>query len=110
MHPPMISFQSRYRAAFHFRSESLRRGSESHPRFNLVIERLFISGTRCEPSRVSSTSVSISLSSGFSFQEFGFAPADGGFLKVSISLSSGFSFQEMKSGWAARLSMFQSRY
>ena len=59
-------FQSRYRAAFHFRDldppvptaiesfnlvierlfisvESLRRGSESHPRFNLVIERLFIS-------------------------------------------------------------------
>ena len=59
-------FQSRYRAAFHFRQPA---ETAHHPAdsFNLVIERLFISGPFFQsPRRVSS--VSISLSSGFSFQ------------------------------------------
>ncbi len=114
-----MSFQSRYRAAFHFRPGRLfviRRPSEirfnlvierlfisgmkrslrtrSTTGFNLVIERLFISGTRPEvDSYFSTISVSISLSSGFSFQ----ANADYvgySFEQVSISLSSGFSFQD----------------
>ena len=64
-------FQSRYRAASHFR----------------VGDKPLDIG-RTPP-------VSISLSSGFSFQ----APTAGGWkarLEVSISLSSGFSFQEAK--------------
>ena len=40
----MDKFQSRYRAASHFRSDSSRGGSRQTMRFNLVIERLLISG------------------------------------------------------------------
>ena len=85
--------------------------------FNLVIERLLISGAVSRVGRECVLLVSISLSSGFSFQGlfldsnnadyksfnlvierllisgyWGFAR--GGRYKVSISLSSGFSFQE----------------
>ena len=87
-----IWFQSRYRAASHFRvalfgaaanpnsgfnlvierlliSGALRFFQKGeHPRFNLVIERLLISGSpRLNVTRIPSR-VSISLSSGFSFQ------------------------------------------
>ena len=61
-------FQSRYRAASHFRITGTDHGGE-------VLE------------------VSISLSSGFSFQVPGGSPAFSGLRTVSISLSSGFSFQ-----------------
>ena len=64
------------------------------PRFNLVIERLLISGRPggkgCHPSP---TRVSISLSSGFSFQVGGRGVGEFHHMLVSISLSSGFSFQ-----------------
>ena len=61
-------FQSRYRAASHFRLSALRARMCFICSFNLVIERLLISGIlkpRKTPSRIR---VSISLSSGFSFQ------------------------------------------
>ena len=62
-------FQSRYRAAFHFRLALLPARRETLRRFNLVIERLFISGGRqWHAHRCGSVIVSISLSSGFSFQ------------------------------------------
>ena len=64
VHP---KFQSRYRAAFHFRLASRNSQSRYLTGFNLVIERLFISGCKVSPSAVT-MSVSISLSSGFSFQ------------------------------------------
>ena len=62
--------------------------------FNLVIERLLISGIAEAMGVDTLISVSISLSSGFSFQvakfrAFGCTP-----IPVSISLSSGFSFQD----------------
>ena len=114
-------FQSRYRAASHFRrirhdlhvarflcrcfnlvierlliSGSSRPQYSNHPamRFNLVIERLLISGFARSLHTYAKKGVSISLSSGFSFQ----VPSrcQGMLLTVllvSISLSSGFSFQ-----------------
>ena len=91
----LLSFQSRYRAASHFREiaeESVRgvylagfnlvierllisgfilpKGTSCISiRFNLVIERLLISGALLR-AVVGSSPVSISLSSGFSFQDF----------------------------------------
>ena len=128
-----VTFQSRYRAASHFRVGRVpRRRFRLRRCFNLVIERLLISGsTLSERTATAGTGfqsryraashfrgrfvshgdnyypVSISLSSGFSFQVIG--GFDGGlaFLKVSISLSSGFSFQgSFRVGIAPKLSSF----
>ena len=128
-------FQSRYRAAFHFRNSrgpgTGRRGlsfnlvierlfisgekplslsGNIHSCFNLVIERLFISGVIGGEFAEACLLVSISLSSGFSFQARHLGLRRKG-LKVSISLSSGFSFQgdtfDVKDFATA---MFQSRY
>ena len=79
--------------------------------FNLVIERLLISGARLR--RISSIlQVSISLSSGFSFQvRIEQAVRRLNPRIVSISLSSGFSFQVELHGYiSAFLNKFQSRY
>ena len=106
-------FPSRNRAAFHVRATQSRM---YHPWgtsvcFHLVIERLLISGcgdALCIPP--TTPIVSISLSSGFSFQEHerGIHVGSG---EVSISLSSGFSFQVLFSPTCARLSVsFPSRY
>ena len=116
MHRHLIQFQSRYRAAFHFRPADAPRHRPIYC-FNLVIERLFISGASTRSHRTRAISVSISLSSGFSFQDIAqpsghleplrcfnlvierlFISGHCGdlhrqFLSVSISLSSGFSFQ-----------------
>ena len=79
--------------------------------FNLVIERLLISGSDTVAAIGSSSGVSISLSSGFSFQV-----QRGGFvlhlsILVSISLSSGFSFQDNRHATGVLpLCKFQSRY
>ena len=63
------SFQSRYRAASHFRFQRVSRfGCGISACFNLVIERLLISGTFASRPQTTVTFVSISLSSGFSFQ------------------------------------------
>ena len=64
----IMPFQSRYRAAFHFRQGGVSRLDIRYPGFNLVIERLFISGTDANAALTAPTIVSISLSSGFSFQ------------------------------------------
>ena len=96
-HPTISSisskFQSRYRAASHFRDGETPALSGVWIGFNLVIERLLISGMKSPNGATTQTHVSISLSSGFSFQ----ASGDGSGLPskrfVSISLSSGFSFQ-----------------
>ena len=122
-------FQSRYRAASHFRSRAFFTSSaEGVPvsislssgfsfqvnrassirlviftSFNLVIERLLISGITAETQPAAWVDVSISLSSGFSFQAGTAANVTSSF-PVSISLSSGFSFQvrlELQSGAAA---------
>ena len=61
--------------------------------FNLVIERLLISGYRARDRDNGAWGVSISLSSGFSFQEKLTDIYPENALAVSISLSSGFSFQ-----------------
>ena len=63
--PP--SFQSRYRAASHFRKPT-RINTLIIICFNLVIERLLISGERDIQLINTLLNVSISLSSGFSFQ------------------------------------------
>ncbi len=114
-------FPSRNRAAFHVRATQSRMYHPwgTSVCFHLVIERLLISGqaesffTR-QPKHVfqsryraashfrflssrsrsiaTADNVSISLSSGFSFQAV-FAPATRALHRVSISLSSGFSFQ-----------------
>ena len=85
-HSPPQVFQSRYRAAFHFRFVRVKSFRLTRP-------------------------VSISLSSGFSFQVRDYASRYSQPI-VSISLSSGFSFQVFKvivrSG--VRIAMFQSRY
>ena len=106
-------FQSRYRAASHFR---IPHGEPSLPdarySFNLVIERLLISGQEARAVSADVYKVSISLSSGFSFQGPCGSALSGGVLTiVSISLSSGFSFQETAypPRWQPTL-MFQSRY
>ena len=62
-------FQSRYRAASHFRIIRRTFVSPSSSCFNLVIERLLISGATMTKPAVAADVVSISLSSGFSFQE-----------------------------------------
>ena len=120
MSASVIQFQSRYRAAFHFRPQQRRERPRHIFRFNLVIERLFISGKtwldkhderfRQFQSRYRAAfhfrfsvkrlqlrhhRVSISLSSGFSFQapEEKCNPSASLWFQVSISLSSGFSFQ-----------------
>ena len=113
-------FQSRYRAASHFRlKEEVLQGYQSC--FNLVIERLLISGRHLLPRECFRLAVvSISLSSGFSFQVCPCVSVPIGehhqfqsryraashfrnrddaangrrLAPVSISLSSGFSFQE----------------
>ncbi len=87
------AFQSRYRAAFHFRLNSQPGSRLLLSCFHLVIERLFISGTRNKPTKKRGYyEVSISLSSGFSFQAHRVGCINIVF-DVSISLSSGFSFQ-----------------
>ena len=104
-----LKFQSRYRAASHFREN--RGGTPSRGRVQFQSRYRAASHFREGPSRRCLTiwSVSISLSSGFSFQGSQFTLHLKRF-QVSISLSSGFSFQEH----AKRLSMpsyqFQSRY
>ena len=109
----ILSFQSRYRAAFHFRGSSGSAGC-FHSSVSISLSSGFsFQGMPCaglDKTRI--TPVSISLSSGFSFQvgkELGGACLQG---FVSISLSSGFSFQE---GDYALLRgvlrcVFQSRY
>ena len=116
----MSSFQSRYRAASHFRVVQLKMQPPGFASFNLVIERLLISGgpsildhdlRATFQSRYRAAShfremiedaggtrylVSISLSSGFSFQEALSDGAGAAGVQVSISLSSGFSFQAVR--------------
>ena len=66
---PYISFQSRYRAASHFRFAGNWVRTLSMVGFNLVIERLLISGqAQFQTDWDTIVGVSISLSSGFSFQ------------------------------------------
>ena len=78
--------------------------------FNLVIERLLISGFCARAVCPVRFPVSISLSSGFSFQDQSAMRQASRSVKVSISLSSGFSFQDNASAWHAPPYMFQSRY
>ena len=66
---------------------------DRHRCFNLVIERLLISGTHARHANQPRLNVSISLSSGFSFQVIHAPFLLGSHVPVSISLSSGFSFQ-----------------
>ena len=118
-------FQSRYRAASHFRAGGLLQ-IHRKARFHLVIERLLMSGC-CQQRRLQSRweryNVSISQSSGFScqgnavsdvsplgnlslfpsryraashFRSIASRNTDSSTSKVSISLSSGFSFQGIK--------------
>ena len=122
-----LLFQSRYRAAFHFRLSAL--GTQPRAKrlgFNLVIERLFISGVSIVFVYDDPFFVSISLSSGFSFQGreksqrttyvdsfnlvierlfiSGISAASSRLAAsptVSISLSSGFSFQAAVAGTPA---------
>ena len=61
-------FQSRYRAASHFRADGDILQAPVGMRFNLVIERLLISGVAGARGGAHRFFVSISLSSGFSFQ------------------------------------------
>ena len=106
------SFQSRYRAASHFRDKSRSGTKPCFCSFNLVIERLLISGIDVD-SEVGNLLdlVSISLSSGFSFQEPTSPDMRGQRFLVSISLSSGFSFQGLSAPHETRLMLlFQSRY
>ena len=65
-------FQSRYRAASHFRGCHPSPHVTLYISFNLVIERLLISGCpRGQDTKPGRPNVSISLSSGFSFQGLG---------------------------------------
>ena len=66
-----ITFQSRYRAASHFRMRSALSPMTARFGFNLVIERLLISGITARLLMKCMLPVSISLSSGFSFQVTG---------------------------------------
>ena len=89
-------FQSRYRAASHFRAfMGIGPDFVGFACFNLVIERLLISGHAHNSldTRPRCAHVSISLSSGFSFQADKTRVASPT-PDVSISLSSGFSFQD----------------
>ena len=102
-------FQSRYRAASHFR------GSGSHRKKSLVGVSISLSSgfsfqgsTQLQLSLIMSK-VSISLSSGFSFQERKRKRKEGERM-VSISLSSGFSFQEIFLNQLKWEKKFQSRY
>ena len=116
-----ISFQSRYRAASHFRACACTYRRAERRCFNLVIERLLISGHGLVSHNQNGVRiVSISLSSGFSFQESIQRAIDSAHscfnlvierllisgptlsankevlrYRVSISLSSGFSFQRL---------------
>ena len=81
----------------------------THSSFNLVIERLLISGQHGNP-LFRCLQVSISLSSGFSFQGNARAGQPSSRNRVSISLSSGFSFQVRTHMQARTIPMFQSRY
>ena len=63
-----VKFQSRSRAASHFRQALRRRREYPIISFNLVLERLLISGAVHEMYQQVVTDVSISFSSGFSFQ------------------------------------------
>ena len=118
----ILSFQSRYRAASHFRWDIHRQFiNDAIPSFNLVIKRLLISGVHPVPTTTPACPVSISLSSGFSFQVASsddanplssirfqsryraashfrrvFCHCSRYTFRVSISLSSGFSFQEKR--------------
>ena len=130
------TFQSRYRAASHFR-RLLRFGvplrgdrfnlvierllisgqarltdAELNLGFNLVIERLLISGLKTFIKKRLRIPVSISLSSGFSFQVEKYGSQTVTFERdVSISLSSGFSFQDKSNQTPQVISLsFQSRY
>ena len=103
-------FQSRYRAASHFRLKFQTAIFCWMSSFNLVIERLLISGAAISWDGREVLQVSISLSSGFSFQEY-FASALPSLDGVSISLSSGFSFQaNQRQLNASPDCKFQSRY
>ena len=108
----LIWFQSRYREAFHFRFIVSAVLQAACPGFNLVIERLFISGPAQKKCRPGQKVVSISLSRGFSFQVscerlVSCALA----CRVSISLSRGFSFQVPNADAChAAVIWFQSRY
>ena len=89
---PSSSFQSRYRAASHFRAEITPRLTASSSCFNLVIERLLISGDcvgcSCGDTRSFNLVIERLLISGARRRMRNRCP-----LNVSISLSSGFSFQ-----------------
>ena len=75
LHPGLFRFQSRYRAASHFRQVRLGGAGNRQQGFNLVIERLLISGWMRNWGRYTRTCfVSISLSSGFSFQGTAVSP------------------------------------
>ena len=91
--PEPIEFQSRYRAASHFRGIRFCLTVSVYPGFNLVIERLLISCRNSTRNAIVDIFVSISLSSGFSFQVVYEHGEWHLCIPVSISLSSGFSFQ-----------------
>ena len=105
-------FQSRYRAASHFRlPRTSRRARYRLTCFNLVIERLLISGAalrepRIYPRRCFNLVIERLLISGDELHSHHPSPH-----LVSISLSSGFSFQVQPVYFIDYvISMFQSRY
>ena len=102
-------FQSRYRAASHFRSRSTRRSSLSAS-FNLVIERLLISGVLTKVGRLIVLVFQSRYRAASHFRSVG-AVCNRASSEVSISLSSGFSFQ-VKAGETPSPGVFrfQSRY
>ena len=93
----VIKFQSRYRAAFHFRPVRSPAYHAGHRSFNLVIERLFISGKLIdEPEERAFLRFNLVIERLFISGRVPFR-YDCIEASVSISLSSGFSFQVKKS-------------
>ena len=110
----IIVFQSRYRAASHFRTDASPVKPLPLSGFNLVIERLLISGF---PNDVDMGGcvlpVSISLSSGFSFQVHPCHPGGHPFrrsfnLVIERLLISGYNLNS--GALLAQYHLFQSRY
>ena len=130
------TFQSRYRAASHFRKAALQPSLDTHRCFNLVIERLLISGApqSAHPSPIPMFQSRYRAASHFRLHGWGYLGRgylSAGFnlvierllisgkrarrmrarFQVSISLSSGFSFQVLPKTFAGHmLQQFQSRY
>ena len=108
---PDQMFQSRYRAASHFRLRKPILACDCHYRFNLVIERLLISGPDMDetwPTRLLGFNLVIErlLISGFPVRDI-----HRQLINVSISLSSGFSFQaRCRTDVVSACASFQSRY